>query len=150
VKRPGGALQRLRDRWWSAARADDRGSAAAELVVLTVVSFVFVSVVIFAGKMNVSSAHVEAAARSAARTISLARNPDSAVDEAQDQASNIVNEGSEFCTAMGFDYAIGDEQVTVDITCTVDLSEATLAELPGSLTVTADATESIDRYRERT
>jgi hypothetical protein len=38
----------------------------------------------------------------------------------------------------------------VVITCNVDLSEATLAELPGSMSVTADATESIDRYRERT
>lgn len=138
-------LARLR-----AAPTDDRGSAAAELVVLAVVSFMFVSVVIFAGKMNLGSAHAEAAARAAARTISLSRNPAGAVDEAQAQAQSIVDEGSAMCTDMTFNAAVGEDEVTVDITCVVDLSEATLAELPGSLTVTADATESIDQFRERT
>jgi hypothetical protein len=118
--------------------------------VLTVVSFTFVSVVIFAGKMNVSSAHVEAAARSAARTISLSRNPNAAVADARDQAAAIAEEGSDLCGNMSFAATIGEEQVTVDITCNVDLSEATLAKLPGSMSVSADATESIDRYRERT
>jgi Flp pilus assembly protein TadG len=129
---------------------DDRGSAASELVVLAVVAFMFVAVIVFAGRMNVGYAHTEAAARAAARTISLARDPETARTQAEDQASRIVDEGSAMCTEMGFEADIGLEDVTVEITCTVDLEQAALAEVPGTRTVTADATEAIDPYREGT
>jgi hypothetical protein len=116
--------------------------------VLAVVAFLFVAVIVFAGRMNVGYAHTEAAARAAARTISLARDPETARTRARDQASRIVDEGSAMCTEMGFDARIGLEEVTVEITCSVDLEQAALAEVPGTRTVRADATESIDPYRE--
>jgi hypothetical protein len=52
------------------------------------------------------------------------------------------------CRSMGFDYGITPDEVTVTIDCQVDLSEATLLEVPGSMNVSASASEVIDQYRE--
>jgi hypothetical protein len=153
---PGGRLRdrvraSVRDRArarLAAARRDDRGSAAAELAVLAVVSFLFIAFIVFAGRLNVGSAHTEAAARSAARAISVARDPQAAVAAAEADASITVNEGSAMCTDMAFEPQISPDAVEVTITCEVDLSEAALLEVPGSMTVSATANEVIDRYRE--
>lgn len=127
---------------------DDRGSAASELIVLAVVAFAFVAVIVFVGRVNVGSAHTEAAARAAARTMSLARDPASAEGAAHDQASKIVDEGSAMCTDMTFDANVLADRVQVVVVCTVDLDQAALAEVPGTMEVRAEATESIDPYRE--
>lgn len=127
---------------------DDRGSAPVELAVLAIVSFLFIVFIVFAGRLNVGSAHTEAAARSAARTISAARDPQSAVGDAEADARNTVREGSAMCTSMGFQPDISADRVEVTISCEVDLSEATLLEVPGTMTVSASAAEVIDRYRE--
>jgi hypothetical protein len=132
--------------------ADD-GTAIAELVILIVVFFGFIAAIVFAGRMTVGSAHVEAAARSAARTISIARDPDEAIAGARAEAGKTAGLGSPMCRTMDFDPFIrpGDPvTVTVDITCVVDLSELSLIEVPGTMTVSASAVEVIDRYREGT
>jgi hypothetical protein len=116
---------------------------------MTTVFFTFVAVVVFVGRLTVESAHVEAAARSAARTISLARNPHAAVAGAKLDASEMVGEGGPLCDApMGFVATITPEQVTVEVTCTVDLSQAVLAAVPGTMPVSSSATEVIDQFRE--
>ena len=127
---------------------DDRGSAASELIVLAVVAFAFVAVIVFAGRMNVGSAHTEAAARAAARTMSLDRDPASARGRAEEQARRIVDEGSAMCRDMAFSATVLTDRVTVEVECTVDLDQAALAEVPGTMQLRADATESIDPYRE--
>ena len=43
---------------------------------------------------------------------------------------------------------VSAEQVTVTVTCQVDLAEAAVLPIPGSMTLSATATEVIDRYRE--
>jgi Flp pilus assembly protein TadG len=128
--------------------SDDRGSAQVELVILAFVSFVFIAMIVFAGRLNVGSASAEAAARSAARSISVARDPAAAVDDARTDAEGTVKVGSAMCTSMGFEPEISPAEVVVTITCQVDLSEATLLQVPGSMEVTATAREVIDQYRE--
>ena len=133
--------------------ADDGGSAIAELVILMVVFFGFIAVVVFAGRITTGRARVEAAARSAARTISIARDPDAAVSSAETQAEGMVAEGSAICTTMEFDVDIERGTVpgvvTVDITCTADLSELTLIRVvPGDGEFSASADEVLDVYRE--
>jgi hypothetical protein len=141
----------LPDRWGRLDRGE-QGSASAELAVLAVVSFLFVAFIVFAGRLNVGSAHTEAAARSAARAISVARDPHAAVAAAEADARNTVREGSAMCTDMSFDPDFREggpvDEIEVTITCQVDLSEATLLRVPGSMTVSASAREVIDRYRE--
>jgi hypothetical protein len=131
----------------------DRGTAIAELVALIGVFMAFIAAVVFAGRMTVGSAHVEAAARTAARSISLARDPAAEAGAAETQAAAMAQAGSPMCVTMDFAEPVIDDTadpatVTVEISCEVDLSELTLLALPGTMTVSASAVEVIDRYRE--
>jgi Flp pilus assembly protein TadG len=129
---------------------DDGGSAVVEVVVLAPVFFLFIAAIVLVGKLNVGSAHVEVAARSAARSISLAADPagPQAAAEAERTARDMVKEGEAMCRSMSFDVEVDLAEVTVTIGCDVDLREASLLAVPGTRTVTASATEVIDRYRE--
>lgn len=127
---------------------DERGSAPVELVILAGVSFLFIAMIVFVGRLNVGSAHTEAAARSAAREISVARNPRAAVDQARSTAAQTVEEGTAMCRDMAFDAQIDEESVVVNIDCRVDVSEATLLRVPGTMTVSSEAREVIDQFRE--
>jgi Flp pilus assembly protein TadG len=134
-------------------RGDDRGSAIAELVILLVVFFGFIAAVVFAGRLTSGRARVEAAARSAARTISIARDPEEATEAARAQAADMAAEGSAFCATMEFHSAIDrvpePDVVTVDVTCRADLSELSLIWASDvSLPFTASAVEVLDAHRE--
>jgi len=138
-------------------RGRDRGSAALEMVALLPIHMGFIMAVVFIGKANNGAQNVEAAARSAARTISIGdnRNPDAAVDAARAQAADMVDEGGSFCPAMVWEPLIvlndppeDPSTVTVTITCHVDMSQATGLGMPGTFEVTATSTEVIDPYRE--
>jgi hypothetical protein len=50
---------------------------------------------------------------------------------------------------MSFDAELTETWATVTITCTVDLSDAAMLPVPGSLTVSATAEEVFDVYREK-
>jgi hypothetical protein len=103
---------------------------------------------IYAGRMNAGHAAVESAARHAARTISIARDPSLALGVAEDDAAVTVRVGSALCESMDFAPLVADGEVTVTVTCQVDLSELALLPVPGTATVSATATEVIDRHRE--
>jgi hypothetical protein len=127
----------------------DRGEGALDITVMATCFFVPVLLLlIYAGRMNSSHAAVESAARHGARTISIARDPALAVDAAEDDAALTVRLGSSMCTSMDFDPVVADGQVTVTVTCQVDLSELALLPVPGSTQVHATATEVLDRHRE--
>jgi hypothetical protein len=128
---------------------DDRGEGALDLTIMGMCFFVpIVLLLVFAGRVNAGHAAVESAARHAARTISIARDPDPAVGVARSEASTTVREGSAMCRTMAFSADVGGDQVTVTVSCAVDLSEVTLLPVPGTRTATASATEVIDRHRE--
>lgn len=142
-------------------RRDDGGSAVLEFVALLPVHMGFVMAVVFVGKINNASANVEAAARSAARTMSIGINRDVGAAEAiaRDQAAEMVDAGGDggFCVNGDsfFNAAIAPNNpptdpatVTVTITCTVDVSQAVSIDLPGERVITSVATEVIDPYRE--
>jgi hypothetical protein len=121
-----------------------------ELPVIAV--FVFAPLLllcVFVGRMHAGQGAVESAARHAARTISIARDPAAAVDVAEGDAATTVRAGSPRCLDMGMSHTVATDRVTVTITCTVDLSEATLLPVvPGVQTVSATAVEPRDRHRE--
>jgi hypothetical protein len=133
--------------WWS--DRDERGTGALDISVMGVCFFVpVILLVVFAGRMNAGHAAVESAARHAARTISIARDPAAGVATAQDDAAVTVREGSPMCRDMDLDHVIEPAQVTVTVTCDVDLSELVLLPVPGDESVSATAVEVIDAHRE--
>ena len=126
----------------------DRGSVTVELAILTPLFALLLAFVVLVGRVQSGRADVEAAAHSAARTISLARDTEAAIELARENAESTVGLGSPTCTSMSFMPTIVDGRVTVEVACTVDLAAAALLPVPGSMTVSASAVEVIDRSRE--
>jgi Flp pilus assembly protein TadG len=130
-------------------RSDDRGSIAVETAILTPALVAAMGLIVVVGRLGNSKLDLDAAAQSAARTISIARSPDDARAAAEDQARASLRVGSPTCRDWTFDVTETPTEITVDITCTVDVSAASLVPVPGSLTQTASASEVLDRYREK-
>jgi hypothetical protein len=127
---------------------DDRGSAAAQLAVLLPGFILFFGLVTYSGRSGEAQAATDGAARWAARTISLARSPDDAVADAEADAASTLRVGRAACRTMDFSPVITDTEVTVTISCEVDVSELILLPVPGSRTIEASATEVRDRFVE--
>lgn len=127
----------------------DRGSATVELVIAAPVFALLFALVVAAGRTQASRADVEAAAHGAARTITLARDPEAGVAQAEADAREALPTGSPTCRSMGWNAELTETRATVTITCTVDLSDAAMLPVPGALTVSASADEVFDVYREK-
>lgn len=128
---------------------DDRGSASVELVILAPLVGILLLAVVVVGRVQVARADVEGAARSAARELAIARDPEAAIATAQATIVQTLDVGSPACRTMTFTPAISEEWVTVTVGCVVDLDDAAVLPVPGSMTVTGTATEIIDTHRER-
>lgn len=129
--------------------AGDRGSVTVELAILTPVFALLLAFVVLVGRVQSGRADVESAARAAARTISLSRDTASAIEVARTDAETMVRAGSPTCTSMEFNPVIANGEVRVEVSCVVDLAAAALLPVPGSMTVSASATEILDVYREQ-
>jgi Flp pilus assembly protein TadG len=129
-------------------RCGDRGSASVELAVLAPLVGLLLGAVVLVGRVQLARADVEGAARSAARDLSIARDPYVAVDEIRAGLMTTLDVGSPTCRALSFVPDIGSAQVSVTLTCTVDLREAAVLPVPGSMSISASASEIIDTYRE--
>jgi Flp pilus assembly protein TadG len=128
--------------------SSERGSITVELAILAPLIGSLLVAVVVVGRASSARADVEAAARSAARTISIARDPAAAVDEARAAAARTVEPGSSACRTMAFSPTIAAETVDVTVSCLVDLREGAVLPLPGSLSVSGHASEVIDQHRE--
>ncbi len=129
-------------------RCGDRGSASVELAILAPLVGLLLGAVVLVGRVQLARADVEGAARSAARDLSIARDPYVAVDEIRAGLMTTLDVGSPTCRALSFVPDIGSAQVSVTLTCTVDLREAAVLPVPGSMSISASASEIIDTYRE--
>jgi Flp pilus assembly protein TadG len=128
----------------------EQGSIAVELVILAPLVGILLAGVVFVGRIQAARADVESAARSAARTLSLARDPNSMLDQVRDDAAASLHVGSATCRQLTLDAQPSRGEVVVTISCQVDLRAAAVLPVPGSMTVTARATEAVDHYREDT
>lgn len=128
-------------------RRSDRGSVAVETAILVPMLVALMGLVVVVGRLGNSKLDLDAAAQSAARSISMARSPADAIAEAEGQARATLRVGSATCRDWSFVVRTTPADVTVEITCSVDLSS--VAMVPGSVTQSASATEVLDRYMER-
>jgi len=129
-------------------RSDERGSASVELAILAPLVGLLLGSVVLVGRVQLARADVEGAARSAARDLSISRDPYVAVEGVRSALMETLDVGSPTCRTLSFSPEIGSTQVTVSITCSVDLQEAAILPVPGSMSVSASASEVIDIYRE--
>ena len=130
---------------------DDTASASVELVLLTPIFLVLLLLVVAGGRMALARERVDAAARDAARSGTIARTAEQARAAAVSAATSRLD--GEAVDCRNLDVAVDTQafapggSVTATVTCTVDLDDLTLLGVPGSRTVTARAVETVDRFR---
>lgn len=129
----------------------ERGSVTTELVLITPVLLALFAFVVLAGRVGEVRGAVVHATQQAARSASLLGDPTSAHTAAETTASGNLERLGVTCVAFDVDvdttrFRRGGD-VTVTVTCTVDLSDVATLGLPTTREFTAQATEVIDRWR---
>jgi Flp pilus assembly protein TadG len=130
----------------------DRGdSGPLELVILMPVVLALFGLVVAFGRTTTADTDVEHAARVGARAAASAQTSGGGRALAQDVIVDSLRSAGLSCAAgpavsVGGDWSPGG-RVTVTVSCTASLADVTKLGLPGSRTLTASATEVIDRSR---
>ena len=134
-----------------ALRRDDRGSAAAELTLLTPVLILLLLFVVFCGRLADAKLRVNDAAHQAARAATLARSPSQATANAQATASAALRSAGIACQSLSVS---ADTQglkpgstVTVTVSCSVGLGDLTALGVPGSRTFESTFSSPVDVWR---
>ena len=129
----------------------DRGSAAAELVLITPLLMLVLLLIVAAGRLVDARLQVDSAAMQAARAASLARDPATAATDATATAQAALASEHITCSPLAIspDTAgfIPGGQVSVQVSCTVSLSGLSLLHVPGAETLTSQFTSPIDTWR---
>ena len=138
---------RHRPRAW----ADERGSAAVELVILTPVLILFLLLYLGFGRITRAGQLVDDAAAQAARAATLNYlDPGQAQAAAEKAATQALTASGLACADDQITVQTGDDRpggsLTVHVSCRAVLSQAVAAGLPGSVTLTASSTSPIDVY----
>lgn len=127
---------------------DERGSVAVELVILAPLFGLLLLGVVAVGRVQNARADVEAAARMAARDLSIARDPHARLPHVEHTIAATLDVGSPSCRTLAVDAVIGNTQVEVTVACSAELQHAAVLPVPGTMTVTGTASEIRDAYRE--
>lgn len=135
-------------------RRNERGSAAAELVLCTPLLILLLLFVVFCGRVADTSERLNDVAHQAARAATLARSSGQAVVNAQSTASEALSSAGINCQSLSVST---DTQglrpgstVTVTVSCTVGLGDLTMLGLPGSRTFQSSFSSPVDVYRGTT
>ncbi len=137
--------------------ADERGSNAAEIVIIAPVIAMLILVLVAGGRTALADNATQSAAYAAARAASLSRDAVTATANADDAARRAMNNAGIACTtltvnvdASGLNTAIGTTgSVSAAVSCDVNLSDITLPGIPGNRTMSSTAASPVDAYRER-
>jgi Flp pilus assembly protein TadG len=135
-------------------RAEESGSVATELVLLTPLLILMLLFVVALGRTVSARMEVDGAAAQAARAASIARDPATATATAEQAATTALGSDHVTCadltvTTDTADFAPGG-QVAVTVTCTVDLADLVGLRLPASQSLSSTSTAVIDLYRATT
>jgi hypothetical protein len=134
---------------------DDRGSESVELAILLPVGILILAMLVIGARIALAGDRISGVAGIAARDASLARSAAAAQQTATASATGALTDMNLHCADVqvrvdtsGFNSAPGaPASVTVDVACTVDLSDIGVAGLPGSRTLRDTATSPLDPAR---
>lgn len=135
----------------TARRADDRGSAAVELAIVTPVLLGMLMLAVFGGRVVWAERQVQAAASSAARAASQQGSLTMGQQVAEDVVAENLEDAGVSCAQVepvGFpqpDFRPGGH-VSVTVTCTADVSSVAVVGA-GHITFSHTSTEVIDTLR---
>jgi Flp pilus assembly protein TadG len=129
----------------------ERGSASAQLVLLTPVLVLFLLFFLGIGRLTHARALVNDAAAQAARAATLNySSTGSATAAAQQAATAALAQGGLSCSSETVSVDTDNDHpggsITVQLACHVTLAQAVAAGFPGTATITARFTSPIDVY----
>jgi Flp pilus assembly protein TadG len=128
-----------------------RGSATAELVLVTPLLILFVLFIVGLGRLSHARAMVNDAAAQAARAATLAYLNPAQAATAQKTASAALAAAGLACATENTSVDTASDHpggtITVTLTCQVDLATVTAAGFPGSETLRSSFTSPVDRYQ---
>lgn len=141
----------------TARTRDERGSAAIEAAIGLPAFILFVGLIIAGGRLAIAHQALQSAAADAARTASIARDAGEADSAARREATTSLNNQELRCRSTqvsvdtnGFRVPTGQPaDVTVTLTCRVDLADLSVPGVPGSRLIRATMSSPIDTWRER-
>lgn len=132
-------------------RRDERGSAAAELTLLTPLLILLLLFVVLCGRLADTKLRINDVAHQAARAATLTRTPSQATAAAQATADAALASAGITCQALS---VTTDTQglrpgstVTVTVSCTVGLGDLTMLGVPGSRTFQSSFSSPVDVWR---
>ena len=136
---------------------DERGSAAIEAAIGLPAFLLFVGLIIAGGRLAIAHQALQSAAADAARTASISREAGEADSAAREEARTSLNNQTLRCRSTqvsvdtsGFQVPTGQPaDVTVTLTCRVDLADLSVPGVPGSRLIRATMSSPIDTWRER-
>ena len=135
-------------------RPDEQGGAAVELTLVAPVLILLLILVVELGRFGVARGDVDGAARDASRAASLRRSPSAARTAAAQAAEASLRTRGVTCRggprvnlALGPGGFTPGGWVSVDVACTVELSELSLLRVPGTRTLSARSVAALDTYR---
>jgi hypothetical protein len=129
----------------------ESGSLAVEMAMVAPGILLIFALIFAYGRAAQVNGTLESGTRDAARSVTLARSYDDALDRANAVLLDAIKDSPRSCqdslklTIVG-DYLPG-EPVTVNATCTYDLSDLGLPGAPGELTARSSFTSMLDPYR---
>ncbi|MGB3441132.1 MAG: TadE/TadG family type IV pilus assembly protein [Actinophytocola sp.] len=134
-----------------ALHRDERGSAAAEVTLLTPLLILLLLFVVFCGRLADTKLRINDVAHQAARAATLARTPSQATANAQTTASAALASAGITCQSLSVST---DTQglkpgstVTVTVSCSVGLGDLTALGVPGSRTFESSFSSPVDVWR---
>lgn len=136
----------------------ERGSATLELAIVAPGLLLLLGVALVAGRVVATAGAVEQAAAAAARAASLSRDARSADAQAREVAEASLRDQGITCMQMasevdteGFTVALGGPaSVSVQVRCSVPLSDLAVPGMPGTRVLESTVTSALDSYRGRT
>jgi Flp pilus assembly protein TadG len=133
---------------------DERGSAAAELTLLTPLLILLLLFVVLCGRLADTKLRLNDVAHQAARAATLARTPSQASADVRATADAALASAAITCRSLTVST---DTQglrpgstVTVTVSCSVGLSDLTLLGVPGSRTLESSFSSPVDVWRATT
>lgn len=136
---------------------DERGSAAIEAAIGVPAFALFVGLIIFGGRTASTHEALQSAAADGARSASLARDAQTARNEAREAAVASIANQKVGCSGVDVTVDTSDfakqpgvpGSVHVTVACRLDLSDLAVPGIPGSRVMRATMSSPIDTWRER-
>jgi len=132
-------------------RQDERGSLAVEMAIIAPGLLLIFGLIFAYGRAAGVNGTLEAGTRDGARSATMARSYDEAVQRATQAVSDAISGTPQACQAtlevtVSQDFTPG-EPITVTATCTYGLADIGLPGAPGSIRPTSSFTSMLDPYR---